>query len=292
MPMIDKGFRGSGLSPDRRAGRRRPSVRASVLGPCLAVGLLAAGVIEAATPSLQPHRAIYRLSLAKGVAGSEISGASGDMFYRFHQDCEGWAVENRTVLQLSYATGGDAESVWTFASWEAMDGREYRFYARHEQNGSVVERLEGRARIEAGGEGAAEFTRPPGKTIALPPGTLFPTEHVRMLVESAGRGERSLTRVVFDGASLDNPYLVHAVIGPLREAEAAALAKATGLPPAPSWSTHMAFFPLGRQNSVPEFEIGAHYRDDGIADRIVQRFDTFSLDVKLTEFEALTRPRC
>ena len=45
----------------------------------------------------------------------------------------------------------------------------------------------------------------------------------------------------------------------------------------------MAFFPIGDRGAEPEFEMGAHYRADGIADAILQHFDTFSLDVRLRE---------
>lgn len=262
------------------------------LGAALAFG--AAGSVAAGgVSSLQPHRAIYKVALGRAAGRSDVTAATGTMFYRFAEGCDGWTVENRTVLQLSYESGGDTETVWTFASWESNDGRKFRFYARYEQDGAQIERLEGRASIDApGGGGAAEFTEPEGRITALPPGTLFPTEHLRALIAAADRGELRLTRVVFDGASIDNPYLVTAVMGPLPRGGRDALAAATRLPSVPAWWTQLAFFPYHQPHASPEFEIGAQYRADGIADRIVQRFDTFALDVRLSDFEALARPDC
>jgi hypothetical protein len=257
------------------------------------VSLLAVAVAAPAAVTLQPHRAIYRMALSPSNGPSEVTAADGSMFYRFAQVCDGWTVENRTVLRLNYRDGGDSETVWTFAGWESADGLRFRFRARYEQDGTPVEVLEGHASLEkAGGAGTAQFLEPEEKVIALPRGTLFPSEHVKVLIEAARRGEKSLTRVVFDGASMDNPYLVHAVIGTLKAAEREALAKRTRLPGMEAWWTRMAFFPYFKDQAQAEFEIGAHYRADGIADRIVQQFETFAVSVTLGEFEVLKRPDC
>ena len=279
---------------------RRALTRAWLLASALAIVLaipgwgIGAGVEAGATPNaLQPHRAIYRLSLAKTATRGDVAAADGSMFYRFAQGCDGWTVENRTVLHLTFQSGGEAETVWTFASWESTDGLQFRFYTRYEQDGEMVERLAGRATLEGlGAAGTVTFSEPADRVIALPLGTLFPAEHIRALTQAAERGAKTLETVVFDGASLDNPYLIHAVIKPMAHAQREQLAAKTGLRVVPVWFTHMAFFPFHQREPGPEFEIAAQYRADGIADRIIQYFSDFSLSVQLGEFEALARPDC
>ena len=112
------------------------------------------------------------------------------------------------------------------------------------------------------------------------------------MIAAAQAGKHTLNRIVFDGASIDNPYVVNALFGPLPAADAEALAKPLGLPSQPAWWTRMAFFPIGDRGAEPEFEMGAHYRADGIADAILQHFDTFSLDVRLREIELLPPSDC
>jgi hypothetical protein len=265
----------------------------------LLAALIAAAVLTWPAPAwtagtaLQPHRAIYHLSLGPAERESDVVAADGRMFYRFAAGCDGWTVENRTVLSLTYETGSDVNTVWTFSSWESLDGLRFRFVGRYEQNGETVERMEGGASLERpGGGGSAVFTRPKDEVVALPQGTKFPTDHVRALIAAAEDGRKTLAQVVFDGASLENPYLVHAVIAPLAPAAKVALAEAAGLEVVPSWRARMAYFPYLGSESLPEFEIGAHYRADGIADPIVQYFDTFALDVQLHELEVLPRPEC
>lgn len=282
--------------PGGRGAARRAFRRACLLAFAIAAvpAIPGTGVEAGAAPNaLQPHRAIYRLSLAKTAARGDVAAADGSMFYRFAQGCDGWTVENRTVLHLTFQSGGEAETVWTFASWESADGLQFRFYTRYEQDGEMVERLAGRATLEGlGAAGTVTFSEPADRVIALPLGTVFPAEHIRALTAAAERGEKTLETVVFDGASLDNPYLIHAVLKPLALTQREHLATKTGLRVMPAWLTHMAFFPHHRREPEPEFEIAAHYRADGIADRIIQYFSDFTLSVQLGEFEALARPDC
>ena len=242
---------------------------------------------------LLAHRAVYKMSLLSSTRGSDVVGADGAMFYRFSRACDGWTVENRTYLRLTYENGAHTESIWTYASWEADDGPGFRFHARYDQNGRMVEKLEGQANLSAkGAAGTARFVGPAETVIDLPKGTLFRTEHMRAFIEAAEAGGKTLTRIVFDGASIDNPFLVNAVFGPLSDADAKALAKAAGLEAVPSWWTRMAFFPHHSPAELPDFEIGANYRADGVADSITQHFEEFALQVKLNELEVLPAPDC
>lgn len=278
-------------------GRICPAARTTFAGrplACLAIFLLAAGLPSSpgATP-LQAHRAIYAMSLAAQPKRSEVVAANGRMMYRIARSCDGWTVENRTLLRLSYEGGRDVDTVWSFASWESLDGLKFHFHARYEQGGETVERLDGVAQLNGPGEGGvARFSQPDQREIALPAGAVFPTEHVKLMIEAAERGLKTLGKVVFDGASLDNPYYVFGAFGPLDSAAAEALAAAAGLPVLPSWWTRMAFFPLAATDATPEFEISAHYRSDGIADHIIQHFREFALSVKLRELELVPPPDC
>lgn len=259
-----------------------------VLTVCLAVapaGLQAAELLS--------HRAIYRMSLGDATGASEVIAADGMMLYRFAKGCEGWTVENRTYLRLRYERGSDTETVWTFVSWEAEDGLSFRFNARYEQDGSVVEKLKGEASLDApGARGTARFSLPEDTVVDLPEGAMFPTEHMLRLIGAAQADEKILNAVVFDGSSLDNPYRVGAILAPLSAADTEALAKAARLPVRPTWWVRMAFFPYRGEDPLPEFELGAHYRDDGVADEITQHFDDFSLVLRLKELEVVPKPDC
>jgi hypothetical protein len=258
----------------------------------LAALLLFAHPNTLAAVDLQPHRAIYRMALSSAARHSDVVSANGVMIYRFARGCDGWTVENQTFLRLLYENDSQADTLWSFASWESADGRRFRFHARYDQDGKTIEKLEGQAELDAvGGAGQARLSQP-DKVIALPSGTLFPTEHVRRVIAAAEQGKHRLNRVVFDGASLDDPYVVNALFGPLPPALAEAQARDLGIPVKPAWWTRIAFFPFDTKEELPEFEMAANYRSDGIADKIVQSFDSFALDVQAKKIELLPAPDC
>ena len=255
--------------------------------------LMGAGPSGLAVAELLPHRASYRMSLASATRTSGLVAARGIMIYTFGQSCDGWTVENRTHLSLTYESGAYAETVWTFVSWESTDGLNFRFRAQFEESGRTVERVRGRATlIGKGGAGTAWLAEPVETEIELPAGTLFPTEHMTRLVAAAERGDSALEHVVFDGTSLQNPYLVNALLGPLPRNAEQALAASAGLPPAPGWWTRLAYFPLHSREPTPEFELSAHYRADGVAGEIIQQFDDFTLRVRLDRLETMAKPDC
>lgn len=233
------------------------------------------------------------MSLAQSAPSEDVAAADGIMLYQFARGCDGWTVENKTVLRLSYQNEASTETVWSFVSWESFDGRHFRFRARYEQDGQKLEKLDGHADLGGPGKtGEAVFDEPEGLRIPLPAGTIFPTAHVREVLNAAVKKRHRLSATVFDGASVDNPYQVSALFGPLPQADAETLAKSAGLPVLPTWWTRMAFFPLASQEALPEFEIDAQYRADGIADAIRQSFERFAVDVRLNNLQVLPNPEC
>lgn len=241
---------------------------------------------------LLPHRAAYRMTLDHASRGSGIIAADGAMAYQFARVCDGWTVENRTRLRLTFDGGEVAETLWTFVSWEAADGRSFRFRARLEEGGRIVDRLRGYAHVGDDRAGTAVFQEPEATELTLEPDTMFPTGHMAAVIAAAERGQSALYRRVFDGASRDNPYLVNAHFGPLSAEAQAAVADAAGLPELPAWWSRFAFFPERAAETTPEFELGARFRADGVADHITQHFDDFAISVRMQQLETLAEPDC
>lgn len=257
---------------------------AAVAGSCMAA--------QSAAVELLPHQVIYRMSLGTVSDASDITGANGAMLYKFTEGCDAWTAETNVYLRLDYSDGGGMETTWSFVSWEAKDGLSYRFRIRHNRNGKQVEALQGTASIPSKGRaGVARYTVPKGTKIELPPKTIFPTRHLMMLLDEGNRGSR-LARTVFDGASLENPYEISAIIGDLAVAGPSDQSALQDGRQPPVRHVGMAFFPYGSRLATPEFELGIDYRDDGVAQWIHQDFGDFSLELSPNNFEILDRPVC
>ena len=179
----------------------------------LTLGVALVDTRPAVAVDLTPHRALYNMSLASADRGSSVNGASGSMVYSFWDNCDSWAAETNVKLKLIYADNGEIETNWSFASWEAKDGKSFRFHVRHTRDGSLVETLKGTVRRAPAADAAdALFSAPKDKVNALPAGTLFPTRPLIDLISAGEEGRPIFRSTVFDGTSLDNPYEINAII--------------------------------------------------------------------------------
>lgn len=254
------------------------------------------GPVGPAEAQIVPHRAAYTISLAGTREGSDITAARGVMVFDWQQLCEGWTLTQRMTFQLIDAQGGELNNDVSFSSFEARDGQSYRFDMRTQVDSEVTEELRGRASLTAPGQGGrAIFVQPEGEAVELPPGTMFPTAHARLLIEEAQSGERQVQRFVFDGATLDGAFDTSAVIstptppdtGAPRDGIDATLLALT------SWRVRIAYFKTGDENGgAPEYEITMRMYANGVGSDFLFEYGDFSLRAELNRLEALPRPSC
>src|SRR4051812_31160561 len=116
-------------------------MRAALLAFALALPLPApAGAVE-----VTPHRAIYEMSLAKVQPSSGITRAQGRMEFEWGDSCDGWVVQQRYELHMTYENSGDTTLLISFVTWEAKDGKRYRYNVRKLRDGQPDEELRGEA---------------------------------------------------------------------------------------------------------------------------------------------------
>lgn len=285
-------------------------MRALGFAACAVAVMAATGTADARSPvprsgagttELAPHRAIYAMDLATLRPGAGLAGATGTMSYAFEDACDGWVVENRIAMNYTYSEGGQALSTTDFLTWEAKDGLSYRFRMRNTRDGEIMEEIEGKAELTGKGQGGTvTFTRPEPMVVALPKGTLFPTDHTIRLLDTARAGGKTMLKVVFDGSGMDGPYEVNAVIGKVRPGTgggpSGSASSSTGLNSPliaePSWPMRIAFFPISSTEASPEFEMMLGYHPNGIAHEIEQSFKSFSLKGRLEMIEASPKRPC
>lgn len=248
------------------------------------------------TPTLAPHEAVYTLALATTEPGGVV-GARGKMTYRLEHTCAGWTMETRTALDVSYAEGGELDTLWEYVAYESRDGSDFSFFIRNTHNGTVDEVLEGEVgRAAPSGPLVARFRRPDADSLSLAADTLFPNAHTLAMLTAAARGDRLLVRSVFDGASTAGGSLVSAVIGRPLAADAPGELDHPLLH-TPSWRMAVAFFSPEDEEEpghegIPTYEVAVRYHLNGVAQDMVQDFGRFSLASHLVRLVALPEPDC
>jgi len=240
---------------------------------------------------LLSHRAIYELKLGPMRNSSGITEMTGRMVTEWAETCDGYTLNQRTITLGRSADGEPMENDYSVASWESRSGLVFRFDVRNVVNGEVQEEFSGKAELEGAGKGGqAVFRKPAGETLELPPGTVFPTEHTRMLIDRAAAGDRVVTRLLFDGSGTDGLFEATAFVGPAikvaPDSELVPLRRVVGYP------LRLAFFHVQEKESLPAYEVGGPLYANGVSGDLIIDYREFSLIATLARVEALPKPQC
>lgn len=263
----------------------------SVIGALGFVAALLASVPAGA--EIVPHRAAYTLSLGSARPNSGITGIEGVMVFDWSAVCEGWTLNQRMTFRIYDSDGQAIENDISFSSFESADGRNYRFSVRTVVDNEVTEQLRGRATRTGEGGGRAVFSEPDGETVELPPGTVFPTEHTRMLIARAAAGDRSMARMVFDGATLDGAFDTNAVIAQAVAGDPPSGANiAASLVSGRSWRVRIAYFKTGDGSTEPDYELSMRLFENGVGGDFLFEYGEFSIRARLDRLEPLPQSGC
>jgi hypothetical protein len=276
------------------------SARHALIAAAAAIGLFATPV-EAAGPShgvsaeamdagikrMAAHRAAYRLDLGEA-RGSGITGVRGAMVFDVADACEGWATRQRMTMTIVDRDGREIETISDYATYEAKDNSSLRFSLTQSTEGAVSQRVAGEATLQPDGSGRVTFTEPAGRAETLPAGTILPTRHTVLSIETARAGRRILAAPLFDGTTdegaQDTTTIISAWSPPQGQPRFPMLADLS------SARIRIAFFERGAAGSgasQPEYEVGLRYFENGVADEIVMDFGEFSVTGQLLELQPL-----
>jgi len=245
--------------------------------------------------NILPHRAGYELSLRSVRSGSGIIDVTGLLSYDWTDSCDGWIVEQRYVLQIIRGDGPVAEISASYANWESKDGLRYRFNVkrgRGTEEESEAAEVQGEASLKGKGKaGTARFDKPEKQEIALPEGTLFPTEHTLMLIEKAKAGEKFDRHPVFDGAEVEGPSMMTAFLLPKRDVPPGG--KPSMLTAAQAvWPVTIAVFSDGEKMETPSFEMTIYLQENGVVPELIMDYGDFSVVGRMKIFEKLPKAEC
>jgi hypothetical protein len=259
----------------------------------LMVGITLMGEPAGATlgAGLQPHRAAYGLTLHKRLAMGPIVHVAGGLVIEWRLTCDGWLSNQRLSFVASTEDGESLSHDVRYSSWEANDGSRLRYSIRSFEGAEVAEEYRGEAWITPGSGGTAAFRTPWDEEIELPAGAVFPTEHLQQVIAEAKRGIPIVSHQVFDGWGFDALTLISTVIGKPQTLEVddgeAAMAGT-----ARAWPVSMAYFEVGSEGELPDFEAWFLLTENGVLRNLVLEYGDFRLDASMEDLELLPRPDC
>jgi hypothetical protein len=265
-------------------------------GPSVATGLvLFATAAGAAAPiTLANHRAVYDLSLAESSGTRAVESARGRIVIDFTGDaCKGYTMQTRQVTVLESGETGSRTSDLRNTTFESGDGRSYRFKTATVLNGALGQAVDGTA------ESTPDLLKvklkePKRDQFQNASEVLFPTDHMRHLIQAAREGRTTVSVKVFDGSDDGRKvYDTLAVIGrpgptagdkaaerdkPLRDGAMATM---------PRWPVTLSYYVPGEGERTPIYVLGFDLYENGVSGALRLNYGEFAVVGDLTRLETM-----
>lgn len=263
----------------------------------IAFGALAASTAfaEAAPMRLAGHRAVYDLSLAESRGARAVESARGRIVLDFSGDaCKGYTMQTRQVTELDSGETGKRLSDLRNTTFEGGDGHSFRFKTNTVLNGSASTSVDGTA--ENGPESLKVKLKEPKRDQYTETGpVLFPTLHMRRMIEAAQAGETTISAKVFDGSDDGRKIFdTLAVIGkpitaeepakdrgtdrdkPLRDGEMAAMRR---------WPVTLSYFTPGQGERTPVYVLTFLLYENGVSGGLSLNYGDFTIAGDLSHLD-------
>jgi hypothetical protein len=255
-----------------------------------------------ASVNLAPHIAIYDLKLTSSRGKRSLESVRGRIVYDFSGSaCDGYALNFRQVTELDSGEGKVALSDLRTATWEEGDGNSFRFQSQNFMDQQRISEVDGKA-DRAKEDVAIKLSKPEDKKFSAGK-VVFPTEHMRLLIEAARAGKTLLEVAVYDGSeSGEKIYQSLSVIGrriaPDAKPEDAAAGK-DALAGLARWPVTISYFDKGAKKAddepseqTPIYAITFEMYENGISRSLKLDYGDFVIDGKMSSLEVKTAKAC
>lgn len=237
----------------------------------------AAGAWAAAPVTLTSQKATYSLDLSK-VRGHSVTGATGRLQFDVLETCNAYTVSQKMTLLIRNQDGSLSRTVSNYDTWESKNGHRLSFVLRQTEDGKTKIEDQGSATTGPDG-GEVHYIVPKGKVVKLPPGTLFPMAHTKLILTAAAAGKHFIDPPLFDGTSTHGAEHTFVAIFGQRKPTRSKFASLTVLP---STLVDIGFFRRTNDDSEPDFRTQMRYYTNGVSRDVRLDFGNFVLHGDLT----------
>lgn len=245
-----------------------------------------------ATSPLASHRAVYDLKLLRTQGKRGLQSVRGRILYDFSGNaCEGYVLQFRQVSELDTGEGKVALSDLRASTWEDGAAKDFRFSSQNYVNDQMANNVDGRAE-RSSEKVAVGLTKPKQENFNLEADIVFPTEHMRRIIEAAREGKGMLEFLVYDGSENgEHVYNTLTVIGreiPASESSPAdATAGQTALAGLKRWPVTISYFDRvsARGEQTPVYAISFEIYENGVSRALTLDYGDFAVSGEMSKLE-------
>ena len=273
----------------------------SVLAGVALAGSFGPQRAKALTPAgeLASHRAVYELTLSQSRGSSSAVAARGRILYDFSGSaCDGYALQFRQVSELDNGEGKVTLSDLRSTTWEDGAAKKFIFKSQSYLNETLIDSVDGQAERERD-KVAVSLTQPAAKAFDLAAGMVFPTDHMRRIIEAAREGKNILELPVYDGSEkgekvYDTLTVIGAVIAPNERVPSDAAAGKQALAGLKRWPVTVSYFDKTTRSSdqAPVYAIKFEVYENGVSRALMLDYNDFAISGELTAIELRDTAPC
>ena len=253
--------------------------------------------------ALAPHRAIYDLKLSKSSGSRGIQAVRGRIVYDFSGNaCDGYELNFRQVSELDSGEGKAALSDLRSTTWEDGEAKSFRFNSENKLDDKPTDAVDGSA--ERGASAVAiDLSKPASRKFTVPVNAVFPTEHMRRIIEAARDGKTVLDFPVYDGSETgEKLYNTLTVIGraivPGHKPFTDAGAKIPEMARLTRWPVTISYFEKKDEKAeqtgeqTPVYAITFELFENGISRALVLDYNDFTITGEMSSLELKKEKPC
>jgi hypothetical protein len=270
-----------------------------------AVAIVSGGVLApraralTSAGELASHRAVYELRLAQSHGSSSTVSARGRILYDFAGNaCEGYKLEFRQVSELDNGEGKVTLSDLRSNTWEDGDAKNFHFKSENYMNERLLDQVDGQA-VRQAGNIAVALTKPKDAKLSLDRSIVFPTEHVRRIIDAARAGKSILEFPVYDGSEKgEKIYNTLTVVGrmipPNERVPTDAAAGQQALAGLNRWPVTVSYFDRSKATGeqTPVYAITFELYENGISRSLLLDYNDFAISGELKSLEIKDTKPC
>jgi hypothetical protein len=298
-------------APDSPGGQETiEAMDVSILGYrraqlAIAAALVTAGLVTlpavsaTAAPGLASHRAVYDLKLVRSQGKRSLQSVRGRILYDFSgSSCDGFVLQFRQVSELDNGEGKVAVSDLRSSTWEEGAAKSFRFNSQNYVNDRPGDMVDGKAERHDD-KVAVALTKPKDTTFDLEAGMVFPTEHMRRVLDAARDGKTLLELPVYDGSENGlKAYNTLTVIGPPISPETRTEGDATvgqaALEGLKRWPVTISYFDraAAQGEQTPVYSIGFQLYENGVSRALRLDYGDFVVSGEISQLDIKADRAC
>ena len=235
------------------------------------------------------HKGYYDLEFLTDEAPSVVEGGSGKSSFLLEKQCKGWALKETFVINFKLNNKDNSKNFSIFSSFEDFTAKNFSFEHLDKNDFEKEKFYSGYVKKNKNVLDGMIFDKKNEK-LTFNKDILFPTEHLKILLENAKKNINFHTAKVFFGSDKDNLVkIVSSFIGKKINSD---VSIENDLLKKQVWPIQLSFYNLNQKNPDPNTKVIAYVDESGIAHSYTVDYGSYRMKGKLVGIEKVSKLKC